>query len=226
MRIELLSPKTSVCSLGRSFSCRTPARKASSMSWLIYAILSAYFTTTPSKVDAIFEPVWFTMPSRTSNVRFIPFPSCSTTSTTRRLCSKCLNPVGLKLSSALSPEWPNGVCPKSCPIAIASTRSSFKRRARAMVLAICETSSVWVSRVRKWSLSHEMKTCVLCFNLRKDFECIILSRSRAKSVRRLHFSSKCARPRLSAEQTARGERICLSSFSRPSLIHAKQNPPR
>ena len=40
------------------------------------------------------------------------------------------------------------VCPKSCPRAIASVRSSFSRNARAMLLAICETSSVCVSRVR------------------------------------------------------------------------------
>ena len=36
--------------------------------------------------------------------------------------------------------------PRSCPSAIASTRSSFRRSALAIVRAICDTSSVCVSR--------------------------------------------------------------------------------
>ena len=48
----------------------------------------------------------------------------------------------------LSPACPNGVCPRSCPSAAASTRSSFRRSARAIVRPICATSSVCVSRVR------------------------------------------------------------------------------
>ena len=51
--------------------------------------------------------------------------------------------------SASSPVWPKGVCPRSWPSEMASARSSFSPSARAMVRAICATSRVWVSRVRK-----------------------------------------------------------------------------
>ena len=47
-----------------------------------------------------------------------------------------------------SPACPNGVCPRSCPSAIASTRSSFSLSALAIVLAFCDTSSVCDIRVR------------------------------------------------------------------------------
>ena len=59
-------PRISVNSRGISSIERMPARQASSISWLIYAIRSANLTITPSRVEAMQSPVWFTMPSRTS----------------------------------------------------------------------------------------------------------------------------------------------------------------
>src|SRR6187551_78708 len=50
-----------------------------------------------------------------------------------------------------------------------------------------------------------MKTCVLCFRRRNDFEWTMRSRSRWKGVRRPHSSSWIARPRVSYERTATGE---------------------
>ena len=61
---------------------------------------------------------------------------------------------------------------------MASVRSSLSRRARAMVRAICETSSVWVSRVRYRSPSGERNTCVFCLSRRKALQCSTRSRSR------------------------------------------------
>ena len=52
-------------------------------------------------------------------------------------------------ASAASPVCPKGVCPKSWPSEMASVRSSFSPSARVMVRAICATSNVCVSRVRK-----------------------------------------------------------------------------
>ena len=56
--------------------------------------------------------------------------------------------MDLALGGVTSPAWPKGVCPRSCPNAIASTSDSFRRSAFAIVLAFCDTSSAWVSRVR------------------------------------------------------------------------------
>ena len=39
------------------------------------------------------EDWWFKIPSRTSQVRFSPFPSFSSCSTMRTLCSLCRNPT-------------------------------------------------------------------------------------------------------------------------------------
>src|SRR6188508_2558479 len=58
-----------------------------------------------------------------------------------------------------------------------------------------------------------MKTCVLCFSRRNDFEWTMRSRSRWKGVRRPHSSSSAARPRVSYERTASGESQ-VSSCSR------------
>ena len=75
-------------------------------------------------------------------------PDFSRMSTVLTLCLLCSNPKGHILFKALSPACPKGVCPRSCPKAMASARSSFKRNALAMVLAIRLTSMVWVMRVR------------------------------------------------------------------------------
>ena len=56
-------------------------------------------------------------------------------------------PVRIRFS-AFSPEWPNGVCPRSCARAHASARSSFRPSVRAIVRATCVTSRVCVRRVR------------------------------------------------------------------------------
>ena len=48
----------------------------------------------------------------------------------------------------ITPACPKGVWPRSCPKAIASVRDSFIRSAFAIVLAIWDTSNVWVSLVR------------------------------------------------------------------------------
>ena len=89
------------------------------------------------------------IPSRTSQVRFSPSPCFSRHSTTRTLCEIVLETrEGFSRFSANSPAWPKGVCPRSWPRAMASTRSSFSRRALAMVLAFWDTSRVWVSLVR------------------------------------------------------------------------------
>ena len=66
----------------------------------------------------------------------------------RKLCRKCLNPPGCSWLRLNSPAWPNGVWPRSWPSAMASVRYSLSERQTAMVRAICETSSTWVSRVR------------------------------------------------------------------------------
>lgn len=52
-------------------------------------------------------------------------------------------------ASAASPVCPKGVWPRSWPSEMASVRSSFSPSARVMVRAICATSNVCVSRVRK-----------------------------------------------------------------------------
>ena len=64
-------------------------------------------------------------------------------------------------SSASWPAWPKGVWPRSCASAIASTRSSLSRSARAIERPSCATSSECVSRVRNRSPSWLRKTCVL-----------------------------------------------------------------
>ena len=79
-----------------------------------------------------------------------------------------------------------------------------------MVRAICATSSVCVSRVRKWSPSAARNTCVLCDRRRKLFECKILSRSRWYSVRRKWGCADCARPSVSSENAASGDRSTCS----------------
>ena len=43
-------------------------------------------------------------------------------------------------------------------------------------------------RVRKWSPCGAMKTCVLPFSRRNDFECTMRSRSRWNGVRSEHSS--------------------------------------
>mgnify|MGYP002134800931 CR=1 FL=1 len=50
--------------------------------------------------------------------------------------------------SPSSPAWPNGVCPRSCASASVSAKSSFKPSERQIERAICDTSRLWVSRVR------------------------------------------------------------------------------
>ena len=69
--------------------------------------------------------------------------------------------------SASWPAWPNGVWPRSCASAIASTRSSFRRRLRATERPICATSRLCVSRVRNRSPSWLTKTWVLYSSRRK-----------------------------------------------------------
>ena len=60
---------------------------------------------------------------------------------------------------------------------MASVRSSFSDRARATVRARRLTSSVRQARAVVIPLRLQ-NTCVLCFNRRNDFECVILSMSR------------------------------------------------
>ena len=86
MRWDFVSPSTAVHSLGSTAASSTPARMASSMSWLTKAIWSAMRTICPSGVAAQVPLVWVTMPLRTSQLRLRPRPSFSSRSTTRRLC--------------------------------------------------------------------------------------------------------------------------------------------
>ena len=76
---------------------------------------------------------------------------------------------------------------------IASVRSSLRRSARATVREICVTSSVCVSRVRKWSPSGEMNTCVLCLRRRNARQWTTRSRSRWNGVRSEQSCSGTAR---------------------------------
>ena len=52
------------------------------------------------------------------------------------LCSLWQNGFVVYFDNARSPTCPKGVCPRSCPSAIASTRSSFRYRLLAIVLPI------------------------------------------------------------------------------------------
>src|SRR3954451_4754976 len=184
------------------------------MSWLMYAKRSTSRTIRPSSVSGSSGPVCLRIPSRTSHVRLSPRPSRSSLSTTRSECSLWRKPPSPRSrkssSSACSPAWPNGGWPTSCPTAIASVRSSFRRRARATPRAIPAASSVCVSRVRKWSPSGSTKTCVLCRSRRKALEWTMRSRSRWNGVRRRHSSSTASRPRVSYERTASDESHCSS----------------
>ena len=146
-RSLVVIPRTLRISNGISSSLMTFARMASSISWLIYAILSDKRTIFPSSVCGIILVWWFNIPSRTSHVRFSPLPSFSSFSTIRTLCSLWRYPSSHSSFKIRSPAWPNGVCPKSWPNAMASTKSSFRRSAFAMVRAFCDTSNVWVRRV-------------------------------------------------------------------------------
>ena len=51
-----------------------------------------------------------------------------------------------------------------------------------------------------------MKTCVFPFSRRNGFEWTMRSRSRWNGVRTVHSSSGSARPRVSNERTAKGDR--------------------
>jgi len=194
IRCEPRSPSTAMSSAGRSPGASTPARTASSMSWLMYAMRSTRRTILPSSVAGSPAPLeWRRMPSRTGSVRL----RSSSTSTTRSECSLWRNPVPKRsrrqASSTASPMCPNGGWPRSCPTPMASVRSSLRRSARATVRETCVTSSVWVSRVRKWSPSGATNTCVLCFSRRKALLWTIRSRSRWKGVRRRQSASSRAR---------------------------------
>ncbi len=87
MRRAPVGPRISISSLRELVGPRTPARTASSMSWLMYATRSTSLTIRPSRVNGSVGPVWLRIPSRTSSVRFSPRPSRSSTSTTRSECS-------------------------------------------------------------------------------------------------------------------------------------------
>ncbi len=60
--------------------------------------------------------------------------------------------------------------PSEAASAIASVSGSFRPSAAARAREICETWTVCVSRVTKWSPSGLRKTCVLCFRRRKALE--------------------------------------------------------
>src|SRR3954452_7904130 len=119
--------------------------------------------------------------------------------------------------------WPNGAWPRSCPRPIASTRSSFRRSARATVREIWVTSSVWVRRVRKWSPSGETKTCVLCLSRRNALACTIRSRSRC-SGERSPQSSSARRRRAGHERAASGASSASSHARRRSASERATGP--
>ena len=207
---------------------RTPARIASSMSWLMYATRSTIRTILPSSVSGESGPVWWRIPSLTSSVRFRPWPSFSSTSTIRSECSLWWNLRPKRscncASSASSPVWPNGGCPRSWPRPIASTRSSFRPSARATPREIPVVSSVCVMRVRKWSPPGSMKTCVLFLqpaeSLRVDDAVAVALERRSQTARLLSR----ARPRDSYERTASGESQ-RSSCSRTRASKASATRP-
>ena len=120
---------------------------------------------------------WFFIPSITWSVRFNPLPFFSKWVTSLTDCLLWWNPSGSILLRTLSPICPNGVWPKSCPSAVASTKSSLKFNALAIDLTICETSITCVNLVVKWSPIGATKTWLLCFSLLKEFVWIILSLS-------------------------------------------------
>lgn len=88
-------------------------------------------------VDMDWPLVIIQYPVLTSQVRLIPLPFFSSTSTTRGR-SACSGPNRrCKVYRIALPEWPNGVCQlRSWQAAIASMRDSFNTRGFAMVLAI------------------------------------------------------------------------------------------
>ena len=157
IRWELLLPSTSTTSDGRSSSatrleakwhpqyhglCR-PGHRPACRSGLLR--VAGVFH--PSPRISLLDLEWVTMPCRTSQVRFNPFPPFSRWSTTRRLWRLCRKPGGYSRSNTSSPMCPKGEWPRSCPRAMASTRSSFRFSARAIVRPIWATSSVCVNLV-------------------------------------------------------------------------------
>ena len=150
------------------------------------------------------------MPSRTGSVTL----RSSSTSTTRTECSLWRNPRPKRSrpqrSSTSSPMCPNGGWPRSCPTPIASVRSSLSRSARATVREMPVTSSVCVSRVRKWSPSGATNTCVLCLSRRNVLECTIRSRSRWNGVRS-EQSGSGRRRTAGYDSVARGDSVAASS---------------
>src|SRR5512134_292289 len=104
------------------------------------------------------------------------------------------------------PVWPNGVWPRSCASATASVRSSSSRRLRATERAICATSRLCVSRVRKRSPSWFTKTWVLYSRRRKAVEWTMRSRSRWYSLLPRGGASRWRRPRERSGRAAQGAR--------------------
>ncbi len=58
IRFEPVGPSTAISACGSSAGSSTPARTLSSMSWLMYAILSTSRTIRPSSVAGFPGPVW------------------------------------------------------------------------------------------------------------------------------------------------------------------------
>ena len=82
-----------------------------------------------------------------------------------------------------------------------------------MVRAICETSSVWVNRVRYRSPSGERNTCVFCLRRRKALQCSTRSRSRWNTGRSGSCGSGTTLPRLASLKVAHGAKVRCSISS-------------
>ena len=115
IRRAAVAPSSATSSAGSRSGSSTPARIASSMSWLMYATRSTSFTIRPSSVAGAVGPVWFRMPSRTSCVRFSPRPSRSRCSTMRSECSLCRKRRPVAASQRVGERLLAGVAERRVP---------------------------------------------------------------------------------------------------------------
>ena len=112
IRAEWDVPSIACADAGKSSSSSSPARMASSIC-VVHVARGPPYPPMPLQRLRFEVPVWQAMPSRTSEVKFKPAPSCSSTSTTRTLCSLWRNRSG---TQDRRPEHRgNGRCARAAP---------------------------------------------------------------------------------------------------------------
>ena len=199
-------PEHSISARGRSLGSSMPARIASSMSWLMYATRSTMRTILPSSVSGSLRPVCVEdavahLPGQVEPRRRARAVDDASD------CSLWRNPPPNRSRSARrAPPRRRGRTAggRDRGRARSPRRDLRSAAARARRRARCRSSRACAScRVRKWSPSGSMKTCVLPFSRRNAFEWTIRSRSRWNGVRSRHSSSGGA---ARASVRANGER--------------------